>query len=36
MNNIERRVIKLVRDVVNEYASTTIPTFDEICSGLRL
>ena len=36
MNNMERRVIKLVRDVVNEYASTTIPTFDEICSGLRL
>lgn len=36
MNNLERRVIKLVQDVVNEYASTIIPTFDEICSGLEL
>ena len=36
MDRIKRRVIELVRDVVNEYASTTIPTFDEICSGLGL
>ena len=36
MNRMKRRVIELVRDVVNEYASTTIPTFDEICSGLGL
>ena len=34
MNRMERRVIEVVRNVVNEYASTTIPTFDEICSGL--
>ena len=36
MDRMKRRVIELVRDVVNEYASTTIPTFDEICSGLGL
>ena len=36
MNNLKKHVIKLVRDVVNEYTSTTIPIFDEICSGLRL
>ena len=36
MNGMKRRVIELVRDVVNKYASTTIPTFDEICSGLGL
>ena len=36
MNNLERRVIKLVRDAVDKYASTTIPTFNEICSGLGL
>ena len=36
MNNMKRHVIKLVRDVVNKYASTTIPAFDEICSGLGL
>ncbi len=36
MNRMKRRVIELVRNVVNKYASTTIPTFDEICSGLGL
>ena len=36
MNRIKRRVIELVRDVVKKYASTTIPTFDEICTGLGL
>ena len=36
MNRMKRHVIELVRNVVNEYASTTIPTFDEICSGLGL
>ena len=29
-------VIKLVRDAVGKYASTEIPDFDEICSGLGL
>ena len=33
---MKRHVIELVRDVVNKYTSTTIPTFDEICSGLGL
>ena len=36
MNRMKGRVIELVRDVVDKYASTTIPTFDEICSGLEL
>ena len=36
MNRMKRRVIELVRDVVKKYASTTIPTFDEVCSGLGL
>ena len=36
MNSIKRRVIELVRNVVNEYTSTTTPIFDEICSGLGL
>ena len=36
MNRMKRRVIQLVRKVVNKYASTTTPTFDEICSGLGL
>ncbi len=36
MNRMKRHVIELVRDAVNKYASTTIPTFDEICSGLGL
>lgn len=36
MNRMKRCVIEVVRNVVNEYASTTIPTFDEICSGLGL
>ena len=36
MNNLERRVIKLVRDAVDKHALTTIPTFNEICSGLGL
>ena len=36
MNKMKRHVIELVRAVVNKYASTTIPTFDEICSGLGL
>lgn len=36
MNRMKRRVIQLVREVVNKYASTTTPTFDEICSGLGL
>ena len=33
---MKRHVVKLVRDVVKEYASTEIPTFDEICFGLGL
>lgn len=36
MDRMKRCVIEVVRNVVNEYASTTIPTFDEICSGLGL
>ncbi len=36
MNSMKRRVIELVREVVNKYASTTTPTFDEICSSLGL
>ena len=36
MNNLKKHVIKLVQEVVNEYTSTAIPTFDEICSGLGL
>ena len=36
MNNLERRVIKLVQEAVDKYALTTIPTFNEICSGLGL
>ena len=36
MDKMKRQVIELVRNVVNKYASTTIPTFDEICSGLGL
>ena len=36
MNSMKRRVIELVRDIVNKYALTTTPTFDEICSGLGL
>ena len=36
MDRMKRHVIELVRNVVNEYASTAIPTFDEICSGLGL
>ena len=36
MNNLERRVIKLVRDAVDKHTLTTIPTFNEICSGLGL
>ena len=36
MNNMRRHVIKLVRNVIKEYASTEIPTFDEVCSGLGL
>ena len=36
MNSLERHVIELVRDVVNKYASMTIPTIDEVCSGLGL
>ena len=36
MNRMKRHVIELVRDVVNKYASTTIPTINEICSGLGL
>ncbi len=36
MDRMKRRVIEVVRDVVNKYASTAIPTFDEICSGLEL
>ena len=36
MNRMKRRVIELVRDAVNKYASTAIPIFDEICSGLEL
>ena len=36
MDRMKRRVIEVVRNVVNEYASATIPTFDEICSGLGL
>lgn len=36
MNRMKRCVIQLVREVVNKYASTTTPTFDEICFGLGL
>lgn len=36
MNNMKKHVIKLVRDVVKEHASTEIPVFDEICFGLGL
>ena len=36
MDRMKKRVIQLVREVVNKYASTTTPTFDEICSGLGL
>ena len=36
MDRMKRRVIEVVQNVVNEYASTAIPTFDEICSGLGL
>ena len=36
MDRMKRCVIEVVRNVVNEYASATIPTFDEICSGLGL
>ena len=36
MDRMKRRVIEVIRKVVNEYASATIPTFDEICSGLGL
>ena len=36
MDNLKKHVIELVRKVVTEYASTTIPIFDEICSGLGL
>ena len=36
MDRMKRRVIEVVRNIVNEYASATIPTFDEICSGLGL
>lgn len=36
MNRMKKRVIQLVREVVKKYASTTTPTFDEICSGLGL
>ena len=36
MDRMKRRVIEVVRNVVNQYASATIPTFDEICSGLGL
>ena len=36
MNKLERLVIRRVQDVVKEYASTRLPTFDEICLGLGL
>ena len=36
MNNPKAHVIELVRDTVRECASTEIPTFDEIRSGLGL
>ena len=36
MNRMRRHVIELVRDVVNKYPPTTMPTFDEICAGLGL
>ena len=36
MIDINAHVIKLVRDTVTKYASTEIPDFDEICSGLGL
>lgn len=35
-NRMKRHVIELVRNVVYEYTSKEIPTFDEICSGLEL
>ena len=34
--DIKAHVIKLVGDTVREYASTEIPDFDEVCSGLGL
>ena len=36
MDRMKRRIIEVVRNVVNEHASGRIPTFDEICSGLGL
>ncbi len=33
---MKRHVVKLVQNVVKEYASTEIPVFDEICCGLGL
>ena len=36
MNNLERHVIRLVRDTVNKYASSPIPKINEICTGLGI
>lgn len=36
MNNLNRHVIKLVRDTVRQYSSTEKPSFGEICTGLGL
>ena len=36
MIDINAHVIKLVQDAIRKYASTEIPDFDEICSGLGL
>lgn len=36
MNNLERHVIRLVRDIVLKYASSSIPKVDDICNGLGI
>ena len=36
MIDVNAHVIQLVRNTVRKYASTSIPDFDEICSGLGL
>ena len=36
MIDVNAHVIQLVRNTVRKYASTGIPDFDEICSGLGL
>ncbi len=36
MNHMKRQVNGLVKNVIDQYSSTTIPSIDEICSGLKL